>query len=315
MLYRGIMKEMSEDTTVGYKAKEAPKMDAETLSQAQGVACYASGHLYNADGSVSAHYADGVQKLGMRWENLMQDPQFADVIAHELQAEKSADKPLMGLAKYMPEGMARELFVKWLAFMNVDLQPWVTGGAIHFRPHWARVLALVLNLGVREGLSAYDLNCLAVSAVFHDSRRKDPYLDTGHGARAAEYYRRFCRENERGAERHSAAGRSLTFDPRAYLIMQWHDRDDEEGIAAMEATFGDTSSAPHDAFVSQNPLVTEATCDPKLLYRLFKDADGLDRVRLGEGEPNTAYLRTAYSLELLDLAHRMVDESQFNVSD
>lgn len=82
--------------------------------------------------------------------------------------------------------------------------------------------------------------------MFHDSRRQDDWLDMGHGQRAADYYRDYCRTH------------SLPFDERVYLVMAFHDRDDVLGEAAL---------------AEQE--------DGVLLYRIFKDADALDRFRLG----------------------------------
>lgn len=285
-------------------------MDANALAQARSTAPYKVTRLYQPDGSVSPHYADELTKHGMQWDAMMKDSHFAEVIANELRAEETADGPLDHLARFAPDTGAEELFMKWLAFINADLQPWTTGGAIHFRPHWARALLLALNLGAREGLPPADLECLAMAACFHDSRRKDPYLDTGHGARAAEYYAQFCRETQAGEARLSSAGQEIRFDPRAYLAMQWHDRDDDEGIEAIRRAIGQ-NALPHlgiDDLAGTLPSGAEA--DPVLVYRLFKDADGLDRVRLGANEPDPRYLRTSHAIELLDLAQEMLQAAQ-----
>ena len=37
---------------------------------------------------------------------------------------------------------------------------------------------------------------LCMASVFHDSRRQDDWYDVGHGQRAAEYYREYCRQSE-----------------------------------------------------------------------------------------------------------------------
>lgn len=282
-------------------------MEGKAIEQARGIAPYKVGRLHLPDGSVAPHFADELAKHGMHWDDMMGDEHFAGVIAQELRAEDTADGPLGHLAQFVPRGEARKLFLKWLAFINADLEPWTTGGAIHFRPHWARVLALALSLGACEGLPTADLECLAMAAAFHDSRRRDPYLDTGHGARAAEYYAQFCCETAAGAQRASSAGASIRFDPRAYLAMQWHDRDDGRGIEAIAAA-SRRNSLPRAGIADlKASLPTGAQADAVLVYRLFKDADGLDRVRLGEGEPDPAYLRTDHALELLPLAQKMFD--------
>ncbi|MBQ6390735.1 MAG: hypothetical protein IJH88_03830 [Eggerthellaceae bacterium] len=281
-------------------------MDEIISTQASGLAPYKVDSLYLPDGSVSPHYADELAKHGMQWDAMMQDEHFVEVIDNELLAEQTADGPLAHLSRFAPNAAAEKLFFEWLAFINVDLGPWTTGGAIHFRPHWTRVLLLALNLGVREELPPADLACLAMAACFHDSRRKDPYLDTGHGARAAEYYAEFCAATADGSDRNSKAGCEMRFDPRAYLAMQWHDRDDGDGIDAIRRAF-ERNALPHLGIGDlQAALPQEAKADPVHLYLLFKDADGLDRVRLGANEPDPAYLRTDHALELLPLAREML---------
>ena len=83
-------------------------------------------------------------------------------------------------------------------------------------------------------------------------------VDVGHGQRAADYYRDYCQTH------------SLSFDNRVYLVMAFHDRDDALGEAAL---------------TEQESGV--------LLYYIFKDADALDRFRLGPNGLDIRYLRTA----------------------
>lgn len=100
-----------------------------------------------------------------------------------------------------------------------------------------------------------------MAAAFHDSRRQDDWLDVGHGQRAADYYRSYCENGE------------VTYDDRTYYIMAYHDRDDELVLRIMREKFPDDSNAV-------------------LLYQIFKDADALDRFRLGPDALDIKYLRT-----------------------
>ena len=110
---------------------------------------------------------------------------------------------------------------------------------------------------------------LCAAAVFHDSRRQDDWLDVGHGQRAAEYYRDYCQTH------------SLSFDNRVYLVMAFHDRDDVLGEAAL---------------TEQESGI--------LLYHIFKDADALDRFRLGPNGLDIRYLRTAEGKSLYRYAEQ-----------
>lgn len=79
-----------------------------------------------------------------------------------------------------------------------------------------------LFIASQMDLSDDETEVLCMASVFHDSRRQDDWYDVGHGQRAAEYYREYCRQSE------------IRYDPRCYDITYYHDRDDEIGIAAME---------------------------------------------------------------------------------
>ena len=121
------------------------------------------------------------------------------------------------------------------------------------------------------------LETLGAAAAFHDTRRLDDGLDTGHGTRAAAYYRAFCERNDTPA------------DELACAVMAWHDRDDTEGEAAIEPRFG----APG----------IEA-------YRTFKDADGLDRFRFGPTALDERFLRTPEAKLLIPAARTLAEEQR-----
>lgn len=180
----------------------------------------------------------------------------------------------------------RERVLKWMGFIEEDLDPWPFGGALHGENHWGRVLALGQVIGAREGFAPGDLDALAAAAAFHDTRRHDAFLDHGHGDRAADYYRAYCAET------------GLPFDERAFLAIKWHDRDD----AAGEATAG-TWDAAH-------PVPEGCRATAQELLRAFKDADGLDRVRMGSWALDAKYLRTEAARSMTGLAHDLLTASQ-----
>lgn len=71
----------------------------------------------------------------------------------------------------------------WLRFMISHVGCWQAAGDVHMHGHWARVLIHALSLGSHMGLSSDDLDALCVAAIFHDTRRKNPLFDVGHGQR------------------------------------------------------------------------------------------------------------------------------------
>lgn len=164
------------------------------------------------------------------------------------------------------------LFDEWKRVLDEDVEFSLAESDWHTKDHCTRDLAYALLIGAQLGLDESALNALGAAAAYHDSRRHDDWLDVGHGARAAEYYRREC-----------DAGK-LPFDERAYLAMAYHDRDDEVGIARIEEA---------------------GLADGVTIYKAFKDADGLDRFRLGEGALDESMLRTDPAHDLVEAARRL----------
>ena len=204
---------------------------------------------------------------------------------------------LQQIADFAPNAEERLRALKWLSFIESHIEGWPFGGENHLKAHWCRTLMLALNIADGEGFCEKDREAMCMAAAFHDTRRRNAWPDQGHGARGAQYYRAFCQE------------RDLPFDERAFLAMTWHDIDDDEGIAAVAAWDAEHPAAPGEASAVQ-------------LLKAFKDADGLDRVRLAlnvELEEDSEYwrfalderyLRLESSKALVPLAHRLLAASQ-----
>ena len=142
----------------------------------------------------------------------------------------------------------------------------------------ARVLLLALLIGHQKGLSEEEKDALAMAAVFHDSRRLDDGIDKGHGSRAAEYYKEYCREHD------------LSYDAQTYYITYYHDQDDSLGLSE----------------IAKSPSLSERAV---LLYQIFKDADALDRFRLGPDGLDVNFLRTEEAHRLVDFAKDLLQKS------
>jgi hypothetical protein len=141
------------------------------------------------------------------------------------------------------------------------------------------VLLHALRIGVAQGLKLRSLIALAHAAIFHDTRRKDNYLDVGHGGRAAKYYKEHCEKTH------------LHFLPEAYETMKFHDRDDRLG---------------------DDRIIREAKDDAPdwlTVYHDFKDADALDRLRLGTWCLDEKYLRCQEAKEMVPYAQYLVEQT------
>ncbi|MDR9836747.1 HD domain-containing protein [Herbaspirillum huttiense] len=179
-----------------------------------------------------------------------------------------------------------ELYYRhWFRFMERNVDYWMAESQWHAMDHAARVLLLALTIGHQKGVDENGLNTLSLAAVFHDSRRVDDWIDRGHGARAAEYYQAYCRT------------RSIPVDGHAAFIMQHHDLDDGIGLAEI-----DRMSAGRKRCLA--------------LFRIFKDADALDRFRLGRDALNVSMLRTNEAPELIAFSQFLLQQSrdELNVS-
>lgn len=187
--------------------------------------------------------------------------------------------PESELRKLSP--VVRKLFLQWDDFMWQRVKFNMPESEIHAVGHCERVLLYALTLGEKIfGDDSDALEILAHAAVFHDTRRQDDYLDTGHGARAAVYYEQFCKEHP-----------DITFHPESVYLMRYHDLDDSKGVEAIRKVFGEDSAR----------VIT--------LYDIFKDADALDRWRLGSKGLDPKFLRTSPAKDLTEYSRRIVYET------
>lgn len=174
------------------------------------------------------------------------------------------------------------MFSYWRDEMYSKLKFWTLddGIDIHTEGHCERVLLLALKIGEKRQLLLRSMIALCHASIFHDTRRKDNYLDRGHGDRAADYYKEFCEKN------------SMKFLPEVFATIKYHDRNDEEGEEYIRR------EAPADEMEGWLEV-----------YRDFKDADALDRFRLGPWGLNESFLRAEQSRELVDFARELVDKT------
>lgn len=170
---------------------------------------------------------------------------------------------------------ARACYLYGEQFIDHRVRFNLTKSVLHTREHSKRVLLYALIMGEqRLGAQNDVLHPLMHSAVFHDTRRRDDGLDRGHGARAARYYRTFCPTGD------------LKFYDSAFHIMQYHDQDDALGIRELQHNGADSLNVD--------------------LYQIFKDADALDRFRLGPNGLDVRFLRNPEAIALIPLAKDLV---------
>ncbi|STY98727.1 Uncharacterised protein [Moraxella lacunata] len=116
---------------------------------------------------------------------------------------------------------------------------------------------------------------LCHTAVFHDSKRFDDGYDIGHGKRGADYYKDYCQKHE------------LPFYKESYWASYYHDLPDDIGMNEISKQSDNNKNA-------------------LFLYRLFKDADALDRYRLGLDALDKKFLRIDESKQLAEFGKQLV---------
>jgi hypothetical protein len=186
-------------------------------------------------------------------------------------------------------GQVASMFSYWRQLMDDKIKFWQIndGIDIHTEGHCERVLLLALKLGEKRHLKLRSLIALCHASIFHDTRRKDNYLDRGHGQRAAEYYKQFCTDN------------GLKYLPEVYAVIAYHDQDDEMGEKYIR------EEAPRHSLANAGEK-TDDTEGWLEVYHDFKDADALDRYRLGPWGLDAKFLRSNESKELMEFAQHLV---------
>lgn len=171
----------------------------------------------------------------------------------------------------------RELTDRYFYFAEPIQTGWFHNPqGIHALSHTKRVLLLVLLLGDLEQLPLRDRNLLCRAAVYHDIGRITDGYDTGHGI--ASYHKM---ETKGLLEQVPAAERETI-----RFIIELHAVSDP---------------AAHRQLNKYELNDVEHTLK---LYNLFKDADGLDRVRINDLNPE--YLRSPGAHRLILLAHQLL---------
>lgn len=154
-------------------------------------------------------------------------------------------------------------------------------GKVHGLGHIYRVLllSLIYYYNAGDSLSPEDKNILIYFSLLHDIGRTNDWKDDSHGEKSVE------RIKEKPIE---IKGLNLTEEDKAIasLVIRCHSISDTKGEVRI-----------------QSEMTKEHSRDRALkLYRICKDMDGLDRMRLGKRGLDTSQLRTDYAKSMVDTA-------------
>lgn len=121
--------------------------------------------------------------------------------------------------------------------------------SIHGKEHEARVLLLSLIISEMLNLPSSDRKVLALASIYHDTQRTHDWVEPKHGKASREYY-------------HNSVSNP---DPLVEFLCEYHCLPDKKGYEE----------------IKRNRKLSKNRERAIKLYKVFKDADGLDRVRLG----------------------------------
>ena len=151
---------------------------------------------------------------------------------------------------------------------------------IHGRLHSARVLIHALFLSKLKGLSVADRNILCTAALWHDTGRKNDGYCKEHGYSGYTNYKNDC------------MGASEKPNDIVSFLIKYHCRSDAEGYAE----------------IGKKPILNAQKERVTMLYSIFKDADALDRVRLGIRDLDVNQLRCSESHHLTLVARICLEQ-------
>jgi HD superfamily phosphodiesterase len=181
--------------------------------------------------------------------------------------------PLNEAIVYMKQTKAMERFKRYGRFIKPDIFHRPQG--IHGINHTKRVLFLIELLAALENLAEPERDILSIAAVYHDIGRIHDGADRAHGYASFEKVERI--------------GLVHMDDPEDYAtvryIIETHCINDHHALALVE------------------DYALEEQERGKGLLKFFKDADGLDRVRINDLNP--VMLRLDLSRALVELAEEL----------
>ncbi len=149
---------------------------------------------------------------------------------------------------------------------------------VHGKMHTQRVLLHILILCDLKDIPDDDTEFLCTAAVYHDVGRKKDWVEDEHGKASRVIYEK------------SVSNPS----PIVSFIIEYHSLPDKFGYEEIE----------NNSFLSAN------VDKVRKLFDIFKDADGLDRVRLGKKDLDINQLRTEESKHLTKVARIFYDRAK-----
>lgn len=193
----------------------------------------------------------------------------------------------------------KNTFIKSSHYRNPD--------GIHGIPHVKHVLFHAITLSRALGLNSRDRAILANASIYHDIGRGHDGHCTMHGDWSWKQYVEDIVTKEdlfQGEINYVENVKQGIFDAHhkplndyemkiVEFLIRYHCRDDDESLETLENMFIDQKEREH----------------AWMLYQVFKDCDGLDRVRLPLNELDVKYFRTEEAKNRLIFAYQVQNKT------
>ena len=200
-----------------------------------------------------------------------------EIICFPGSVEEIEEMKLLSWAELKPDletlGLIN-LYHQYSQYLNPDY--FHKPGGIHGLPHTRRVLLLSLILSWMEGLSQRDRKLLCQAAIYHDIGRCNDNFDPEHG-----------RESYHKVQLHQLSDLESEEQEIFRFIIENHSISDQQAAELVKEYKVDDLQR----------LLT--------LYHIFKDADGLDRIRINDLD--VKQLRTPSAHKLLLVARELLE--------
>ena len=185
--------------------------------------------------------------------------------------------PLEAIAvHYTQDKRFSDLLAKYLLMLKYIVPDNFPQSDIHQKGHVSRVLFWSLVLAKNEKLNKEDTETLCKAVIFHDCGRNNDQEDESHGAKSAQIFKKVM-----GA------------DQEAEFLITYHSVEDSKAKRNLVAFSQKRKSKVWK------------------MYCILKDADALDRVRLGLHCLDVSYLRTPTASRYVAAARQLLQQDLF----
>ncbi len=209
---------------------------------------------------------------------------YKEIICFPEDVEEIEEMHFLSLVDLMPDLERQGIIQQYQSYCPLIKKEFFhKPGGIHGISHTRRVLFLTLILSLMEGLTETDRDLLCHVAIYHDIGRSNDNFDPGHG-----------RESYHKVLQYDLFNGETEQQEIVRFIIENHCISDYEAERLVK-----------DYRVSDPEHLVK-------LYLVFKDADGLDRIRINDLD--VKQLRTPSAHKLLLVARELLEDTQGIVS-